>query len=80
MFLEKYCGEIVKKTLSERTHQCSCGYVADRDVNAAINILNLALKNVVLLAYPFRYGLGLVCARDWILWFNVTYYADGNDS
>jgi putative transposase len=40
------CGEIVKKTLSERTHQCSCGYVADRDVNAAINILNLALKNV----------------------------------
>ncbi|WP_253187284.1 transposase [Paenibacillus sp. GP183] len=39
------CGEIVKKTLSERTHQCSCGYAADR-VNAAINILNLALKNV----------------------------------
>jgi putative transposase len=31
-----------KKTLSERLHTCtSCGYVADRDVNAAENILAL---------------------------------------
>jgi putative transposase len=30
-----------KKTLSERLHNCSCGYVADRDVNAAENILAL---------------------------------------
>lgn len=37
------CGEIVKKTLSTRTHRCnSCGTVLQRDVNAAINILNLA--------------------------------------
>src|SRR5207249_5251641 len=37
------CGEIVKKSLSVRTHICtSCGYVADRDVNAANNILSLA--------------------------------------
>lgn len=34
------CGEIVQKSLSVRTHICpSCGYIADRDVNAAKNIL-----------------------------------------
>ncbi len=37
------CGEIVQKSLSVRTHICShCGYVADRDVNAAKNILKRA--------------------------------------
>ncbi len=37
------CGEIVQKSLSVRTHICPCcGYVADRDVNAAKNILSLA--------------------------------------
>ncbi|OYD07607.1 RNA-guided endonuclease InsQ/TnpB family protein [Paludifilum halophilum] len=39
------CGEIVKKTLAERVHRCPfCGYEQDRDVNAAINILQLARK------------------------------------
>jgi putative transposase len=34
------CGELVQKSLSVRTHSCpSCGYVADRDLNAARNIL-----------------------------------------
>lgn len=33
------CGEIVKKSLSVRTHRCSCGLVINRDYNAAINIL-----------------------------------------
>jgi len=34
------CGENVQKSLSVRTHICQhCGFVADRDVNAAINIL-----------------------------------------
>ncbi len=34
------CGEIVQKSLSVRTHVCPfCGFVADRDVNAAKNIL-----------------------------------------
>jgi putative transposase len=34
------CGELVQKSLSVRTHICpSCGYIADRDMNAAQNIL-----------------------------------------
>jgi putative transposase len=34
------CGEVVNKSLSVRTHFCPyCGYVADRDVNAARSIL-----------------------------------------
>src|SRR6266699_1977788 len=37
------CGEMGQKRLSVRTHICPCcGYVADRDVNAAQNILKLA--------------------------------------
>jgi putative transposase len=38
------CGAIVKKSLSMRTHVCGCGFVLDRDWNAAINILKLALS------------------------------------
>jgi putative transposase len=37
------CGTVVKKSLSTRTHKCVCGCELQRDVNAAINILNLAL-------------------------------------
>ena len=41
------CGKKVKKSLSTRTHVCPhCGLVEDRDVNAAINILKLALCTV----------------------------------
>ncbi|WP_226587995.1 RNA-guided endonuclease InsQ/TnpB family protein [Microseira wollei] len=41
------CGKEVKKSLSQRTHQCShCGFVLDRDWNAAINILELGLRTV----------------------------------
>lgn len=37
------CEHPVKKSLSTRTHICpKCGYVADRDTNAAINILQKA--------------------------------------
>ncbi|MFP5272483.1 RNA-guided endonuclease InsQ/TnpB family protein [Coleofasciculus sp.] len=38
------CGQRVKKTLSVRTHVCSCGTILDRDENAARNILALALQ------------------------------------
>lgn len=41
------CGTRVKKALSVRTHVCpSCGYVEDRDVNAALNILKLGLNQI----------------------------------
>ncbi|MBD2201339.1 transposase [Calothrix sp. FACHB-1219] len=40
------CGTIVKKSLSTRTHKCSCGCELQRDVNAAKNILNLAKARV----------------------------------
>jgi putative transposase len=38
------CGNTVKKTLSTRTHICSCGAVLDRDHNAARNILAKGLR------------------------------------
>ncbi|HEY9709649.1 MAG TPA: transposase, partial [Oculatellaceae cyanobacterium] len=41
------CGKNVKKSLCTRTHVCRhCGFIQDRDVNAAINILKLALSTV----------------------------------
>ena len=41
------CGEKVQKTLSTRTHICShCGYIEDRDINAAINILKKGLSTL----------------------------------
>jgi len=39
------CGSIVKKDLRTRVHSCPfCGFTADRDVNAAKNILRRALS------------------------------------
>jgi putative transposase len=41
------CGQKVPKSLSTRTHVCpDCGYVEDRDINAAINILKKGLSTV----------------------------------
>ncbi len=40
------CGATVEKSLSVRTHRCNCGYEADRDVNAAINILHRGISVV----------------------------------
>jgi len=38
------CGVLVKKTMSERVHSCSCGFTIDRDINASRNILSLGTK------------------------------------
>jgi len=36
------CGKIVPKSLSARTHICpECGFIANRDYNAALNILSI---------------------------------------
>ena len=40
------CGATVKKSLSTRTHTCSCGTTLDRDHNAALNILRIGLSTV----------------------------------
>jgi putative transposase len=41
------CGTRVKKSLSVRTHICpSCGYIADRDHNAAGTIMQTGLRTV----------------------------------
>src|SRR5260370_17227027 len=36
------CGEHVSKTLKERWHGCACGLSLGRDLNAALNVLQLA--------------------------------------
>jgi putative transposase len=42
-----FCGEMVKKSLSTRTHACpTCGYEAHRDHNAALNILALGMESL----------------------------------
>ncbi|AFC98803.1 Transposase [Methanocella conradii HZ254] len=40
-----YCGNIVKKDLSDRVHDCPCcGVSLDRDFNSALNILKKGLE------------------------------------
>jgi putative transposase len=42
------CGAVKSElSLSERTYHCECGFVCDRDVNAAINLRNHAVKHAV---------------------------------
>ena len=38
------CGNKIKKSLSTRTHICTCNYVADRDENAAIKCDSFSLN------------------------------------
>lgn len=41
------CGAVVKKTLEQREHRCSCGFVTHRDHNAALNVEALGLERGV---------------------------------
>jgi putative transposase len=45
------CGSEVKKSLSTRTHRCSCGAELCRDENAALNVLAKGLRT-----YPRALG------------------------
>jgi putative transposase len=38
------CGQLKIMKLSDRTYNCDCGLVLDRDHNAAINIQNEGLR------------------------------------
>jgi putative transposase len=40
------CGKIVEKSLSNREHNCSCGFVLDRDHNAALNVLRFGRESL----------------------------------
>ena len=45
------CGTHVPKTIADRWHSCPvCGLELDRDVNAAINIKNIAVGRTVIKA------------------------------
>lgn len=49
------CGAINKElTLKDREWTCRCGSVLNRDVNAAINIKNFALKNHLSVGYRLK--------------------------
>ena len=43
------CGKIVPKDLSVRIHECSCGNIEDRDLNASKNILSVGLHTLEVL-------------------------------
>ena len=40
------CGQVAKKTLSQRTHECDCGCVMNRDHAAALVILSKAVVSL----------------------------------
>lgn len=63
------CGAIVKKSLSTRTHTCSCKAVLGRDHNAALNILRIGLSTVGHTGIAEKLGCG--CASPNIFQDNV---------
>jgi IS605 OrfB family transposase len=67
------CGFRAKKKLSERWHHCPmCSASLDRDTNAAINILNLAINHGGITVSgracrsPAIYGWGVITVSGWI--------------
>jgi len=50
------CGTIVPKRLWDRMHSCICGFNADRDYNAALNVLKRALGQELPEVTPVEIG------------------------
>lgn len=48
------CGAVKQKMLLERLHNCPCGLVLDRDVNASLNILRLGRSLQISSEKPVR--------------------------
>ncbi len=61
------CGNRVKKSLSTRTHTCSCGTVLCRDHNAAINILNKGIVGHTKTSPAY----GVNASGQMTLWLNL---------
>ncbi len=64
------CGTIVPKSLAVRMHRCStCGFIADRDYNSMLEILNRALGREPPESTPVEIGPLLMSnhgqARSW---------------
>jgi putative transposase len=56
------CSEVVKKTLSQRSHSCpKCGLELGRDHNAARNILSLGMSDAAVRAESIRASVGESC-------------------
>jgi putative transposase len=64
------CGNVVKKSLSTRTHVCRCGCRLGRDENAAINILQ---KGIATLGHKGSWALDALNA-----WGDLTATLDGS--
>ena len=53
------CGTVRERlSLSERVFKCDCGFTSDRDLNAAINLRNLAVSSTVTACCQASSGLG----------------------
>ena len=63
------CGAIVKKSLSQRWHECDCGLSIDRDLNAAINIRNRAAGHSVFKAHLRSEPIGGVGEKSTSVFF-----------
>lgn len=54
------CGALNKHSLDKRVYSCPCGYSMDRDIHAAMNMINLYFKNSdnsnVVKKSPVEYG------------------------
>ena len=58
------CGTLVPKRLNERIHACRCGFIGDRDYNAACNILAKALGQELPEVTPVEIKTYVTCSSS----------------